>query len=378
MLSGGQELARAAHGVWSAFAEHAACWSQIHAGALRRFADGRVGEQRVALAQRHLSAEQSVARAARALRLLPTGAVVDAAGLAHAVGILAESPGRQRWAAEFARAAWHRVRADIAERPELPSPRGLPSAVGPGAWSLGGDAGETARALLTRLGRGLPLVDLWRDVAVLADCLRGLSDPRTVLEVRALASLLAGAEHAFGVAIARGPGGPAPLLLRLARRGTGVQLEAVAVSPRETGRMLEAVDGLAIDLGDPFLAVDYIARVAPWFGCSQACASLGLPEVGAERLRRECTAVARDHGVVAPEDLDSDVDLAAVHGFTLRRPDPAAAAPWFRVRNLVLDRSWCDGEAWARLVRLPGRRLLPGGCWCGTIDLMRTGDVTNA
>ncbi|MGA1524463.1 MAG: hypothetical protein ACO4CZ_10890, partial [Planctomycetota bacterium] len=80
----------------------------------------------------------------------------------------------------------------------------------------------------------------------------------------------------------------------------------------------------------------------------------------------------------APDDLDSDVDLAAVQGFTFRRPDPAAAAPWFRVRNLVLDRSWCDGEAWARLVRLPGRRLLPGGCWCGTIDLVRTGDVTDA
>ncbi len=369
-------FARVVEEIWESFAEHARRWSQIHAGALRRFADGRVAEQRVALAQRRTSAEQAVARAARALRSVPEDTSLDAALLATAVGGHADGPARRRWATEFARAAWHRVRVERAERPELPSTRGLPPAQGPGAWSLGGDARELARALLTRFGRGLPLVDLWRDVDVLADCLRGSSDPRAVLEVRALGSLLVGPECALGLAVARGPGGPAPLVLRLARRGPGVQLDAVAVTPRDNGRLLLEAEGLAADLADPGLAIDYIARVAPWFGRSLACAFLGMPEVGAERLRREFTAAARDHGITAPEDGQGATDLAAVPGLVARLPDPGAT-PWSRVHNLVLDRAWCDPEAWSRLCAVPGRRRTPGASWCGTVDLVRTDDVTD-
>jgi hypothetical protein len=368
---------RVLDGVRDAFLEHARRWDQIHAGALKRFAEGRTEEQRVALSRRRNSTEQALARAARALRGLPPDAPMSGPALAASVAALVDGPGRRRWATDFARAAWHRVRAEIAERPDLPATRQLPSGQGPGAWSVGGDASEVGRALLVRLGRGLPLVDLWRGVAWLSDSLCGLSDPRTEFEVRALATLLFGPEQAFGLVVARGPGGPAPLLFCLARNARGVQLDEVAVTPRECTRLLLRADGLAADLADPTLAVDYITRVAPWFGRPPACAVLGMPEVGAEQLRREFTAGARDHGVGLPEDGGSDDDLVAVPGIVARRPTPGAA-PWFRIRNLVLDQSWCDGAAWDRLWRVPGRRLGPGGSWCGSVDLVRVGDVTDA
>lgn len=370
-------LDRAVEGVAQAFHEHARRWEQIHAGALRRFADGRVDEQRTALAQRQVSSEQAIARATRALRGIPASAVVDAATLADAVAARIEGAGRRQWASDFARASWHRVRAEFAERPELPSSRGLPDGKGPGAWSVGGRPRELARAVLVRLGRGLPLVDLWSDTALLADTLEGFCDPRGTLELRVFGQLLSATDEAFGLAVVAGPGGAAPLVLRFTRRGEGVRLVGVADSPRTCSQVLQRADGFAADLSDPWLAVDYIARIAPWVGRASAAASLGLSELGAERLRREFTAAARDHGICAAADEDGAASLVRVPGLVARSPGPGQA-PWFRVRNMVLDPAWCDPLVRERLAGVPGRRSGPSGAFCVTLDVVWTGDVTDA
>lgn len=370
-------LDRAVEGVAQAFHEHARRWEQIHAGALRRFAEGRVDEQRVALAQRQVSSEQAIARATRALRGIPADAVIDATTLAGAVADRVEGAGRQRWASDFARASWHRVRAEFAERPELPSSRSLPDGRGPGAWSVGGRPRELARALLVRLGRGLPLVDLWSDTALLTDTLEGLCDLRGTLELRVFGQLLSATDQAFGLVVVTGPGGAAPLVLRFDRRGEGVRLAGVADSPRTCSRVLQMAAGLAADLSEPWLAVDYLARVAPWLGGSPATAALGLPELGAERLRREFTAAARDHGICAAADEDGVDGLIRVPGLVARSPAPGVA-PWFRVRNIVLDPAWCDAAARERLAGVPGRRTGPAGAFCLTLDIVWTGDVMDA